>query len=105
MPPLRRPLVLPSPSLFLLVSLAILTRDPICVRWARREIDDLFSLFDTDDDGRLSRADVARILTLEAEGAAPLSIPQVDKLLAKFTGEMLDIGQIAEAWAPPTQKL
>ena len=68
------------------------------------EIRDALALFDTDADGKLSTAQVSAILTMEAEGATPLSAAQVERLLAKLklvaTGEGVSLDAIAATWAP-----
>ena len=45
-----------------------------------------FSVFDTDGDGKLSEADVERILTMKVDGHTPLTKVQVARLLAKYGG-------------------
>ena len=62
-----------------------------------------FSLFDTDADGRLTEADVERILTMKVDGHAPLTKVQVARLLAKFAGhDGISFEELVVAWTPPS---
>ena len=61
-----------------------------------------FSVFDTDGDGKLSEADVERILTMKVDGHTPLTKVQVARLLAKYGGHQgINCEDLVVAWTPP----